>query len=90
MATASAEKKSWADRLSEAMEALAPLFDQPHLASVRDGLAGLMPLLITGAFSLLFLQFPVQSWLDYLDSNPDLAGSSDALSSIVASLYHYR
>ncbi|MGC8785890.1 MAG: PTS sugar transporter subunit IIC [Anaerolineae bacterium] len=73
MATASAEKKSWADRLSEAMEALAPLFDQPHLASVRDGLAGLMPLLITGAFSLLFLQFPVQSWLDYLDANPDLA-----------------
>lgn len=73
MATASAEKKSWADRLSEAMEALAPLFDQPHLASVRDGLAGLMPLLIAGAFSLLFLQFPVQSWLDYLDANPDLA-----------------
>jgi PTS system cellobiose-specific IIC component len=55
------------------MEALAPLFDQPHLASVRDGLAGLMPLLIAGAFSLLFLQFPVQSWLDYLDANPDLA-----------------
>nr|MBC7244752.1 PTS sugar transporter subunit IIC [Chloroflexota bacterium] len=73
MATASVEKKSWADRLSEAMEALAPLFDQPHLASVRDGLAGLMPLLITGAFSLLFLQFPVQSWLDYLDANPELA-----------------
>jgi PTS system cellobiose-specific IIC component len=73
VATASAEKKSWADRLSEAMEALAPLFDQPHLASVRDGLAGLMPLLIAGAFSLLFLQFPVQSWLDYLDANPDLA-----------------
>ncbi|MGQ9493424.1 MAG: PTS sugar transporter subunit IIC [Anaerolineae bacterium] len=73
MATTSVEKKSWADRLSEAMEALAPLFDQPHLASVRDGLAGLMPLLITGAFSLLFLQFPVQSWLDYLDANTELA-----------------
>jgi len=69
-----AEKKNWADRLSDAMEALAPLFDQPHLASVRDGLAGLMPLLITGAFSLLFLQFPIKSWLDYLDANPDLAG----------------
>lgn len=73
MSTVSAEKKSWADRLSDAMEALAPLFDQPHLASVRDGLAGLMPLLLVGAFSLLFLQFPVQSWLDYLDATPELA-----------------
>jgi len=68
------EKKSWADRLTEWMEVMAPLFDQPHLASVRDGLVALMPLLIIGAFSLLILQFPVQSWLDYLDANPDVAG----------------
>ncbi|MBC7263661.1 MAG: PTS sugar transporter subunit IIC [Chloroflexi bacterium] len=73
MAAVSGEKKSWADRLSDAMEALAPLFDQPHLASVRDGLAGLMPLLITGAFSLLILQFPVPSWLEFLDANPELS-----------------
>jgi hypothetical protein len=30
-------KKGWADRLADAMEVMAPLFDQPHLASVRDG-----------------------------------------------------
>ncbi len=73
MSTREEAKVSWADRLSGWMEALAPLFDQPHLASVRDGLAALMPLLITGAFSLLILQFPVPAWLDYLDGNPDLA-----------------
>src|SRR5512137_2928330 len=55
------------------MEKMAPFFDEPHLASVRDGLAGLMPLLILGAFTLLFVQFPIRSWLDYLDANPDLS-----------------
>jgi len=65
-------KASWTDRLMGGMEKLAPLFDQPHLASVRDGLASLMPLLIIGAFSLLVLQFPIQSWLDYLDANAAL------------------
>ncbi len=68
-----ATQKSWADKLTDLMEKMAPFFDQPHLASVRDGLAGLMPLLITGAFSLLILQFPVQSWLDYLDASPELS-----------------
>jgi len=65
-------KKSWTDRLTGWMEGLAPLFDQPHLASVRDGLASLMPLLIIGAFTLLIVQFPVQAWLDYLGNNPSL------------------
>src|SRR5574342_223135 len=65
-------KMSWTDRLMGWMEKLAPLFDQPHLASVRDGLASLMPFLIIGAFTLLILQFPVQSWLDYLDANTGL------------------
>ena len=74
MTTEVTEKKGWADRMTEWMEVMAPLFDQPHLASIRDGLVALMPLLIIGAFSLLVLQFPVQSWLDYLDANPDLAG----------------
>ena len=74
MSTEVAEKKNWADRMTEWMEKLAPLFDQPHLASVRDGLAALMPLLIIGAFSLLAVQFPIQGWLDYLDSNPALTG----------------
>jgi len=63
---------SWTDRLTGWMESMAPLFDQPHLASVRDGLAALMPFLIIGAFTLLILQFPVQGWLDYLDSNAGL------------------
>lgn len=73
MATTSVAKKSWTDRLTDMMERLAPFFDQPHLASVRDGLAGLMPLLITGAFSLLILQFPVPAWLNYLDAHPELS-----------------
>ena len=72
MAKKEARKASWTDRLTGWMESLAPLFDQPHLASVRDGLASLMPFLIIGAFTLLFLQFPIQGWLDYLDSNPAL------------------
>lgn len=73
MTTAKGTNVSWSDRMSGWMEALAPIFDQPHLASVRDGLAALLPLLITGAFSLLILQFPVQGWLDYLDGNPELS-----------------
>jgi cellobiose PTS system EIIC component len=40
------------------MEVMAPLFDQPHLASVRDGFASLLPLLIVGATMLIILQFP--------------------------------
>jgi PTS system cellobiose-specific IIC component len=40
------------------MEVLAPLFDQPHLASVRDGFVALMPLIIVGAVVLIILQFP--------------------------------
>jgi PTS system cellobiose-specific IIC component len=51
-------KKGWADRLSDAMEVMAPLFDQPHLASVRDGFVALMPLIIVGAVVLIILQFP--------------------------------
>jgi PTS system cellobiose-specific IIC component len=52
-------QKSLADRLADAMEVLAPLFDQPHLASVRDGFVALMPLIIIGAVVLIILQFPV-------------------------------
>jgi PTS system cellobiose-specific IIC component len=51
-------KKGWADRLADAMEFMAPLFDQPHLASVRDGFVALMPLIIVGALVLIILQFP--------------------------------
>ena len=51
-------QKSWADRLADGMEFLAPLFDQPHLASVRDGFVALMPLIIIGAVVLIILQFP--------------------------------
>ena len=51
-------KKGWADRLADAMEVMAPLFDQPHLASVRDGFVALMPLIIVGALVLIVLQFP--------------------------------
>jgi PTS system cellobiose-specific IIC component len=51
-------KKGWADRLADGMEFLAPIFDQPHLASVRDGFVAMMPLIIIGALVLLVLQFP--------------------------------
>jgi PTS system cellobiose-specific IIC component len=56
--TTATGKKSWADRLADSMEVMAPIFDQPHLAAVRDGFVAMMPLLIIGSFTLLILQFP--------------------------------
>lgn len=55
----SQKKKGWADRLADSMEVLAPLFDQPHLASIRDGFVAMMPLLIVGSLVLIVLQFPM-------------------------------
>jgi PTS system cellobiose-specific IIC component len=60
------------------MEVMAPIFDQPHLASVRDGFVAMMPLLIIGALTLLILQFPCslqEGSSCYLGDvmNPDLA-----------------
>jgi PTS system cellobiose-specific IIC component len=55
----STQKKSWADRLADGMEVLAPLFDQPHLASIRDGFVAMMPVLIIGSLVLIILQFPM-------------------------------
>ncbi len=78
MTTATA-KKGWADRLADAMEFMAPIFDQPHLASIRDGFVAMMPLLIIGALTLLVLQFPCSFRTGeeacYLGDimNPDLA-----------------
>ena len=54
-----AKKKNWADKLTDAMEKMAPVFDQPILASVRDGFVALMPLIIVGALVLVVLQFPL-------------------------------
>ncbi len=73
----SVKKKGWADRLADGMEFLAPLFDQPHLASIRDGFVAMMPLLIVGALVLVILQFPLSLEKGsevYLDSklSPDL------------------
>jgi PTS system cellobiose-specific IIC component len=53
------EKKNWADSLTDLMEKMAPIFDQPILASVRDGFVALMPLIIVGAIVLVVLQFPL-------------------------------
>jgi len=58
-ATKSKQQLGWADRLANGMEFLAPIFDQPHLASIRDGFVALMPLIIIGALVLIVLQFPV-------------------------------
>lgn len=55
------EAKSWADRLTDMMEKIAPWLEQRHLASVRDGIAALMPLFILGGLILLILQFPVEA-----------------------------
>ncbi len=55
----SAKKKNWADGMTDFMEKLAPLFDQPILASIRDGFVALMPLIIVGALVLVVLQFPL-------------------------------
>ncbi len=59
MTTSAGTQQSWTDRITAVMERMAPIFDQPHLASVRDGLAALTPLLIIGAFSLLIANFPI-------------------------------
>ena len=53
------KKKNWADKMTDFMEKLAPVFDQPILASVRDGFVALMPLIIVGAIVLVVLQFPL-------------------------------
>ena len=53
------KKKNWADSLTDLMEKMAPIFDQPILASIRDGFVALMPLIIVGAIVLIVLQFPL-------------------------------
>ena len=53
------KKGNWADSLSNMMEKMAPVFDNPILASVRDGFVALMPLIIVGALVLIVLQFPL-------------------------------
>ena len=53
------KKKNWADAMTGFMEKLAPVFDQPILASIRDGFVALMPLIIVGALVLVVLQFPL-------------------------------
>ncbi len=53
------KKGNWADSLTNLMEKMAPVFDQPILASVRDGFVALMPLIIVGALVLVVLQFPL-------------------------------
>jgi len=55
----SAKKKNWADGMTDFMEKLAPVFDQPILASIRDGFVALMPLIIVGSIVLVVLQFPL-------------------------------
>lgn len=53
------KEKNWADSLANAMEKMAPIFDQPILSSIRDGFVALMPLIIVGALVLVVLQFPL-------------------------------
>ena len=84
-------KKGWADRLAEAMEVMAPLFDQPHLASVRDGFVALMPLIIVGAFVLIILQFPcsLQKGSEcYLGDTPFFSQAAEGQMSLSRSKLH--
>jgi PTS system cellobiose-specific IIC component len=53
------KKKNWADAMTDLMEKMAPIFDQPILASIRDGFVAMMPILIVGALVLIILQFPL-------------------------------
>ncbi len=53
------KKGNWTDKMSAFMEKMAPVFDQPILASVRDGFVALMPIIIVGATVLIILQFPL-------------------------------
>lgn len=55
----SQKKKNWADTMTDLMEKMAPVFDQPILASIRDGFVAMMPLIIVGALVLVVLQFPL-------------------------------
>ena len=74
------KSKNWADGLTNMMEKMAPVFDQPILASIRDGFVALMPLIIVGALVLVVLQFPLcfqDSAECYLESRlpENIAGS---------------
>lgn len=51
--------------LADLMERAAPLLDQPHLESVRDGLTSLLPILTLGSLSLLLRDLPLASWQTY-------------------------
>ncbi len=56
------ERKTWEERLTEAMERIAPILEEPHLASIRDGMVVTMGPFIVGSIVLLILQFPVPGW----------------------------
>src|SRR5688500_4714400 len=83
-------KKSFSDRLTDAMEVMAPLFDQPHIASVRDGFAALLPLLIVGAAVLVILQFPCNLSADsacYLGDQPFFTNAPEGGMSLADKLW---
>jgi len=55
------------------MERAAPLLDQPHLESVRDGLTSLFPVLTLGGLSLLLRDLPLSPWQAAIASSVGLA-----------------
>jgi PTS system cellobiose-specific IIC component len=88
--TAAQGKKSWTDRLTDAMEVMAPLFDQPHLASVRDGFVALMPLIIVGSLVLIVLQFPCNLSREaacYLGDQPFFTNAAEGQLSLADKLW---
>lgn len=52
----------WPALLSDLMERAAPLLDEPHLESMRDGLTSLTPVLILGSLALLLRELPLLPW----------------------------
>jgi PTS system cellobiose-specific IIC component len=46
----------------------ASIGSQRHLLALRDGIVMIMPLLILGAFSMIIAEFPIQGFLDAMES----------------------
>ncbi|NVF12301.1 PTS sugar transporter subunit IIC [Anaerococcus sp. AGMB00486] len=63
------KKQSFMDKIEEKMMPIAAKISaNAHLQSIRDGFALAMPLLIIGSIFMLISNFPIQSWIDLLNS----------------------
>ena len=49
--------------------AAARIGGQRHLLALRDGIVMVMPLVILAAFALIVLEFPIDSWVEFLEAH---------------------